>query len=157
MAEFAAWIGEGKVRVVAWSKSDRAQIEAECAFKGVKIPAQLGRWLDLQAVYPRIMQVGNGRRHMSLRDAADWYGVAMDSSKAHRALYDAQVTARMMSQLMTGEYLKQKRVLDELIPLRRKGQVKTLTTNIGAVCAGLAELKAALLAEAPRPSCAAVA
>ena len=157
LSAFAAWIGEGCTRIVAWSTNDRDQIKAECAFKGVALPPQLARWLDLQAVYPRIMGVGNFKRHMSLRDAADWYGTGLDADKAHRALYDAQVTAKMMADLMTGDYLKHKRALEEAIPLRKKGQASVLSSSIGAACAGLAELKAALLSGEQRATCFAAA
>lgn len=146
LTALAEWIGEGRTRIVAWSKSDQAQIKSECAFKGIEVPKQMRCWLDLQVVYPRVMGVGNFKRRMSLRDAADWYGTGLDSGRAHRALYDAQVTARMMSDLMTGEYLKQKKALEEAIPPRKKGQARTLGSSIGAACSGLADLKAALLA-----------
>lgn len=157
MASFAAWIGGGRTRIVAWSKSDRDQIKAECAFKGVEVPVQMRRWLDLQAIYPRIMGVGSFKRHMSLRDAADWYGTGLDTDKAHRALYDAQITAKMMTDLLTGDYIKHKQALEKAIPLRKKGQISVLSSSIGAACAGLAELKAALLAGEQRAACVAAA
>lgn len=151
------WIGEDRTRIVAWSKNDREQVKAECAFKGIALPAQLHRWLDLQAVYPRVMGVGNFKKCMSLRDAADWYGEGLDGSRAHRALYDAQITAKMMSDLMSGSYREHKAALEEAIPLRKKSQVQVLSSSIGAACAGLAELKAALLAGEQRIACGGVA
>lgn len=157
MSSLAAWIGDGRTRIVAWSKNDRDQIKAECAFKGVEVPSQMRRWLDLQAVYPRIMGVGNFKRHMSLRDAADWYGDGMEAGKAHRALYDAKVTAKMMGDLMSGDYRELKSELEAAVPLRKKGQGSVLSSSIGAACAGLAELKAALLAGEQRAACMAVA
>ena len=153
LASLAEWIGEGRTRIVAWSKSDRDQIKAECAFKGIEVPAQMRRWLDLQAVYPRIIGVGNFKRRMSLRDAADWYGSGLDAGRAHRALYDAQVTAEMMSDLLTGDYRKLKAELEAAVPLRKTGQESVLSSSIGAACAGLAELKAALLMREQRAAC----
>lgn len=139
-----AWIGSARTRIVAWSKSDREQIEAECAYKGIAVPAQLRRWLDLQVVYPRVMGVGNGRK-MKLATAIDWYGVEIDSDKAHRALYDARATAELMRQLMTGEYVMQREALESAMPQRGNGS-KPLSTKLGAACTELEALKLQLLA-----------
>lgn len=70
---------------------------------------------------------------------------------------DALIIDEMMNKLMTGEYLKQKKALEEAIPLRKKGHVNVLSSSIGAACAGLAELKAALLAGEQRAACVAAA
>ncbi|MDD6651226.1 MAG: exonuclease domain-containing protein [Eggerthellales bacterium] len=141
LASFAAWIGESSTRIVAWSKNDRAQIESECAFKGIEVPRQLRRWLDLQVVYPRVLGVGDGRK-MRLSTAADWYGAEVDSDKAHRALYDARVTAELMRQIMTGSFMDQKRALESAM----KPASNPLSSKLGDACSSLAALKASLLA-----------
>ena len=117
LAALCEWIGPGRTRMVEWSKSDRDQIERECAFKGIEAPAQMSRWLDLQVVCPKLMAVGNGRL-MKLGTALEWYGVECDASRAHRALYDAQVTAELMRQVITGEFREQKARLDVCMPRR---------------------------------------
>ena len=144
---FAAWIGEGRTRIVAWSENDRRQIRTECAFKDIQVPAQLSKWLDLQVVYPRLLGVGRQGRRMALRTAADWYGVEVNCEEAHRALYDAMVTAELMRQVMTGEYLHQKQVLDAVMPQRQqeaKSEPSVLSASLGAICSGLEELRRSL-------------
>ena len=144
LAALCEWIGRGRTRMVEWSKSDREQIERECAFKGLEVPAQMHRWLDLQVVCPKLMEVGNGRL-MKLSTALDWYGVDCDEARAHRALYDAQVTAELLRQVITGEYREQRAKLDVAMP-RRKTMGRALTTTIGSVNAGLEALRQSLLA-----------
>ena len=36
--------------------------------------------------------------------AAEWYGFSFDRKRAHRALYDAEVTAKLVRAILTGEY-----------------------------------------------------
>lgn len=147
MDRFANWIGEGRTRIVAWSENDRRQIRQECGFKGIEVPGQLSRWLDLQLVYPRLMGVGRAGRRMALRVAADWYGVQLSCEEAHRALYDAMVTAELMRQVMTGEYLQQKKVLDAVMPQRQQQEARqsnVLSASLGAICSGLEELRRSL-------------
>lgn len=141
IARFAAWVGGGKTRIVAWSKSDQRQLEAECAAKGVALPASLRAWLDLQKVYPRVMGVGAGGQ-LSLRRAADWCGEAVDEGRAHRALYDARVTAQLLQQLLTGEYRSHRKALDASLgtPQARK----PLSASLGSRCRALAALAAQL-------------
>lgn len=145
IAALALWIGDEPSRVVAWSKNDQRQIVKECAHKGIDVPRQLRRWLDLQTVYPRVMGVGNGRL-MKLSTAADWYGAKVDQSSAHRALYDAKVTAALLSQLLTGSYRQQKQALDAAMVSDAKPSTR-LSASLGDACAGLAALKQQLLAQ----------
>lgn len=139
LSDLLQWIGIGATRIVAWSKSDKIQIEREIAFKGLDRPSRLAHWLDLQKVYPRLMEVDTGRC-MALHVAADWYGVALDSDSAHRALYDARITAKLMGQLLNGEYQEQKKALNSAIPSLNKKEI--LSSNIGNACKELAELLA---------------
>lgn len=48
---------------------------------------------------------------MSLTDAAQWYGVFVDKKKAHRALYDAEITAELVIPVLTGEYKRQAAII----------------------------------------------
>ena len=43
---------------------------------------------------------------VSLSDAATWFGIEFDESagRAHSALADARVTAKLLKQMMDGEY-----------------------------------------------------
>lgn len=145
IASLARWIGDASSRIVAWSKNDQRQIKRECAHKSIEVPPQLRRWLDLQAIYPRVMNVGNGRR-MKLSTAADWYGAELDQSSAHRALYDAKVTSELLRQLLTGAYQQQKVALDSAMANSAESGAR-LSASLGDACAGLAALKQQLLAQ----------
>ena len=101
------------------------------------------------------MAVGNGRL-MKLSAALEWYGVDCDESRAHRALYDAQVTAELMRQVITGEFREQRARLDVCMP-RRKTMGRALTVTVGAASAGLEALRQSLLASEQRVFAAAVA
>ena len=50
---------------------------------------------------------------MSLANAAEWYGVEINKRKAHRALYDAEITAELVRPVLTGEYRKQAKLLHD--------------------------------------------
>ena len=144
MEEFFTWIGQGPVRMVAWSDNDQRQFEKECRAKGVEVPSQLRRWMDLQTVYPRVMGI-NYKRHLSLEDAAGWYGIEVDSASAHRALYDARVTSEFLVELLTGGFEEHRLAMQQA--MGRLGS-HSCTTNIGSACSALAELRARLEAAA---------
>lgn len=74
------------------------------------VPTNMHRWMDFQVVYPRVMVLDRSKK-MSLADAAQWYGVFVDKRRAHRALYDAEITAELVIPVLTGEYKKQVTVL----------------------------------------------
>ena len=61
------------------AKMTSAKSKGECAHKSIEVPPQLRRWLDLQAVYPRVMNVGNGRR---MKCPPQQTGTARSSIKA---------------------------------------------------------------------------
>lgn len=108
---FEKWIGGGRTRIYSWSDNDLKQLRKECMYKRLAFPGNMKRWIDLQAVFPRMMDIGYRRRRMPLADAAGWGGVEIDSKSVHRALYDAQVTACLARLLLTGEYIDKKKLL----------------------------------------------
>ncbi|MBR3234540.1 MAG: exonuclease domain-containing protein [Atopobiaceae bacterium] len=139
----AAWIGPGKARMVTWSDSDLDQITRECAVKGIDI-ALPKRWLDIQKLYPRLTGMANRRRRIALGDAADWCGIANEKAYAHRALYDAQMTAELFCMMAAGEFAEhQKRVAAEL---ERPREDAVCTASIADRCGGLADLLASMRA-----------
>lgn len=99
------WIGRYSARVVCWSGADRRQLLTECQAKRIDLAAFPTDWADLQAFYTSIMNVGSHGR-VSLSDAATWFGIEFDESTghAHSALADARVTAKLLKQMMDGEY-----------------------------------------------------
>lgn len=113
VSELAEWIGTENVCMVCWDKVDMRQVRNESAAKDVVLPVCLHRWMDLQVVYPRAMHVGRGgRSKMALSVAAGWCGVDMDECQAHRALYDARITAEILASLLSGDYREQRAKLE---------------------------------------------
>ena len=80
----------------------------------------------------------------------------LEHHRAHRVLYDAQVTAELMRQVITGEFREQRARLDVCMP-RRKTMERALTVTVGAVSAGLEALRQSLLASEQCAFAAAVA
>lgn len=77
----------------------------ECQAKQIDLAAFPADWADLQAFYTSIMDVGS-HECVSLNDAATWFGIEFDESTghAHSALADARVTAKLLKQVMDGDY-----------------------------------------------------
>jgi len=132
IAEFEKWIGyEGKAtRIYSWSDSDLNQIKAECEYKAVTIPSNMKRWLDFQAVYPRIMGLDSGCRNMALHTAAEQFGISMDRKQSHSALYDAEITTELVVAVLTGEYRNQA----ELLRHMTKEESQTAMFTLGDAC-----------------------
>ena len=99
------WIGRYSAQVVCWSGADRRQLLTECQAKHIDLSAFPTDWADLQAFYTSIMDVGS-HGCVSLSDAATWFGIEFDESTghAHSALADARVTAKLLKQMMEGDY-----------------------------------------------------
>lgn len=105
MKRLGDWIGRYSAQVVCWSGADRWQLMTECQAKRIDLAGFPTDWVDLQAFYTSIMDVGSHRR-VSLSDAATWFGIEFDESTghAHSALADARVTAKLLKQVMDGDY-----------------------------------------------------
>ena len=104
----ANWIGyNNRTRIYSWSDTDLKQLIRECCYKNIIMPNNLNRWLDFQRVYPRIMHITRRNRRMALKDAAKYYGIEMNKTKSHSALYDAEVTTELLIPVLNREYLKQ--------------------------------------------------
>lgn len=99
------WIGRYSVQVVCWSGADRRQLLTECQAKHIDLSAFPTDWADLQAFYTSIMDVGS-HECISLGGAATWFGIELDESTghAHSALAEARVTAKLLKQVMEGNY-----------------------------------------------------
>lgn len=113
--EFSKWIGSGKTRIYSWSSSDQKQLLTECSFKQVNFPGNMQRWIDFQRVFPRLMELRQSKNLMSLHEAAEWYGISFNYVEAHRALYDAKITAELVVQAITGKYVIQRNCLKEIL------------------------------------------
>ena len=115
LKSFSDWIGnEEPARIYSWSTSDSAQIQKECQEKQVEVPENMKDWVDFQKMFPRVTGIKT-ERQLSLEYAAELSGVDFDESSAHRALYDARVTAEIVQMVLSGEYKeKMKNVTDVL-------------------------------------------
>ena len=109
---FSEWVGKGRTRMVAWSENDKAQIISECAMKEIEIPANMRRWMDLQRVFPRAMDMRGRHKRMSLHDAFAWFDRELSGDCEHRALADAEHAAELLVALIRGEHLEHKRALE---------------------------------------------
>lgn len=141
LGEFRKWVGSKTTRYIAWSETDLEQLKAETEKKNVSFAEQDGRWLDLQKIYPRFMGVGNDRK-MALRVAADWYGIKVSEDGLHGALYDARLTAELLKNLLTKDYLEQKSCLASVMP--EPSQMEAMTFTIGDKFSSLLQLKATI-------------
>ena len=130
LSAFSRWIGEGRTRIYSWGERDFADLKTECAFKNIVFPENMKRWMNFQPIYYRLMRADSAKRCISLERAAQWYGMTVDEDKAHRALYDAKVTARLVRSVLTGEYIKQVETLNKELNDRRE-----LKVSMGDVCA----------------------
>lgn len=137
LQDFRAWVGGEKTRFVAWSDTDLRQLRNETDAKGISFPEGEERWLDLQKIYPRLMKISKGKL-MKLSVAADWCGIKVEESNLHGALYDAQLTAELLSSLMTKEYLEQQ---DCYKSVMSKEKSRMTTMNVGEKFSALMELK----------------
>ena len=109
---FSEWVGKGRTRMVAWSENDKAQIISECAMKEIEMPANMRRWMDLQRVFPRAMDMRGRHKRMSLHDAFAWFDRELSADCEHQALADAEHTAELLVALIKGEHLEHKRALE---------------------------------------------
>lgn len=125
LVDFSNWVGSEPVQIYSWSPSDYLQLRGECAAKGIAFPAMLKNWVDFQAEYPKYLGYSK-RRCLSLKDAAQMIGTTILPGRAHRALYDAQITARLVLFALTGEYRHYK---------ANSGQ-SAMTYSIGEACGG---------------------
>ena len=80
----------------------------------------------------------NHRRKVALGEAADWLGIPNERASAHRALYDAQMTAEVYRMMASGECGEHRsRVAKEL----ESAHAGTgCSTSIADRCGGLADL-----------------
>lgn len=143
LALLSDWIGCGRgCRVYSWSGSDLKQLRNECACKGIPFPANMKRWLDFQRPFPRMMHMARTRRQLALKDAAQYFDIAVDRRKAHSALYDAEITAQLLMYFLNGTYKAQTQ-------FQVREETTRMTGAIGDLCGGaLAELLKQMQAEA---------
>lgn len=139
------WIGRYSAQVVCWSGADRRQLLTECQAKHIDLSAFPTDWADLQAFYTSIMDVGS-HGCVSLSDAATWSGIKFDESTGHArsALVDARVTAKLLKQMMDGDYHVSPRAQEVR---QRWGMGERAQTRLSSKCPELGGLLLRLKAE----------
>lgn len=125
LESFANWIGEGPVRIYAWSNSDLRQLRQECALKGVELPKAFRRWMDFQKIYTRLLGLSR-RSKLSLTNAIG----SVESEfggKQHSALSDAENAASLLVLVKDKEAFAQRsKIVRELM-----GKENTHATTLG--------------------------
>ena len=109
------------------------QLKEECAFKDVDFPENMDRWVDLQAVYPRIMRHQEKNRRYALKTAAEQLGIGIDTTKVHSALYDAEITSELLVSILRGNYYKQVELLQETVV----EETQPMTQTLGEACSNV--------------------
>ncbi|MBR5800862.1 MAG: exonuclease domain-containing protein [Lachnospiraceae bacterium] len=131
LKEFEEWIGyTEKTRIYSWGISDLDQIKRECVYKDVTMPDNMKRWMNIQALYPRIMGLSKDYYQLALHTAAEQFGFIMDSKQCHSALYDAEITTEIVVSILTKEYKKQSDILRQL----DKREYEQITCTLGESC-----------------------
>ena len=113
------------------------------AHKGLDAAALPRRWLDIQRLYPRL--AGIARRAVKLEEAANWCGIPFEANRAHRALYDAQMTAELFRMMLAGDLAAQREAMSSQV--KSPSDEKPPSSTLGGSCGGLAELLASLRAQ----------
>ena len=132
------WIGRYSAQVVCWSGADRRQLLTECQAKHIDLSAFPTDWADLQAFYTSIMDVGS-HGCVSLSDEFD-----ESTGHAHSALADARVTAKLLKQMMDGNYHVSPRAQEIR---QRWGMGERAQTCLSSKCPELGDLLLRLKAE----------
>lgn len=95
LTQFAAWIGQGPVRVYSWSDTDRKQLFRECRLKELEVPRPFRRWMDFQRVYTRLLGLSR-RSPLSLKNALGASDTDFEGSQ-HSAVADAENSASLLA------------------------------------------------------------
>lgn len=103
MEDFIRWIDAAPNLVYCWSPNDLYQLKKECRAKGVKFPKVLAHWIDFQKRYPIALGLP-GQPCMSLEKAAHLAGIPVLPNLRHQAVYDAEITAKLIQLTKTGMY-----------------------------------------------------
>lgn len=127
LENLSEWIGDQDgTRIYSWSDTDLRQLKEECSFKEAEFPKNMHRWIDLQAIYPRITGLSKNREKTALRKAAEQFGLTIDTQKVHTALYDAELTSELLIPILTGDYCKQVHLLKEARSEEKQSPTPTL-------------------------------
>ena len=146
LSEFVRWIGCDAATIYSWSPSDYSQLKKECIAKNIVFPDVFLDWIDFQAEYPKYLGYSRNKC-FSLKDAANLIGTSIIPGRAHRALYDAQITAKLVLFALTEEYKHYTSRINDVMDRTHS----SMTYSIGDACGGkLAALLARMSANEER-------
>ena len=94
-----------------------------------------------QRLTDEIIEVGA----IKLEEAANWCGIPFEANRAHRALYDAQMTAELFRMMLAGDLATQREAMSSQV--KSPSDEKPLSSTLGGSCGGLVELLASLRAQ----------
>ena len=132
--QFSEWIGEDIVEIYGWSDSDETQFRQECESKAVTVPSNMEKWIDFQPLYKEKMEI-HSEGLLSLQKAAGWHGIKFDKRAAHRAGYDAEITADLVRSVLTGEYKKYLKMIKQYLEPEEE---ESFGLSLAALCSGIA-------------------
>lgn len=130
---FVTWIGtDSDTRIYSWSDNDLIQLKNECNFKKITFPQNMKRWLDFQKVFPRLMNISNRGKRMALSEAIKYFDIESDPKKVHNALYDAEITSKLLVPVLNGEYKQQVNCIYDFTHLSDESN-----NTLGDTCGGV--------------------
>ena len=128
MEKFLRWLPSRDVSFVAWSESDRQQIEKESEQKGLSEEAMdrlMCTWIDCQQLFDEKM---DAPRQYSLEEALVASDVCTEG-RAHDGLVDAYNTALLFAKLRRDPDFE----LNKIYSDARNGKVEHLGVTLGDV------------------------
>lgn len=132
--KFSEWIGGDVAAIYGWSDSDEVQFRQECECKAVKVPSNMETWINFQPLYKEKMEI-HSEGLLSLQKAAGWHGIKFDKRAAHRAGYDAEITADLVRSILTGEYKKYLKMIKQYLEPEEE---ESFGLSLAGLCSGIA-------------------
>lgn len=133
LEQFVAWIPEGDVKMVSWSKSDQKQFKRELRYKGIqndRMKVLLRHWLDSQKLFA---DKAPYTKTWSLSNALQMCGITFEG-REHNGYDDAYNTAILFTKLMQENTLQMDEdSVESITHISRK----PLSNSLGDILAGL--------------------
>lgn len=122
--EFCEWCGTG-YKIISWGGTDKAQIKAECLFKGIEpadIKYMMKNWLDFQALFSKNLGI---YKSVGLKDAVNYAGIDAEGD-FHDAYWDAKNTASLY-RMFKLDFDNLRTVMKPYIESMKKAQAMTFS------------------------------
>ena len=87
-------------------------------------------WVDFQKMFPKVTGIKT-ERQLSLEYAAELSGVDFDENSAHRALYDARVTAEIVQMVLSCEYKERMKNVTDVLTDTIETSTATMADKLG--------------------------